>query len=685
MLYVTNRWSWLHYVESDDKVFCHTCVKAHKEKKLSASCVEPSFISTGYTNWKDATVNFAKHEKSKCHADALFTTVTAPRMGDIGESLSAQLAKDKLERRQCFMAIIQNLRFLARQGLPLRGDGDETDSNSIQLLKLRANDDPRILEWVKKKTDKYTSGDMQNEILKVMAMKVLRNVVHSIHASKFFAILVDETTDSSNREQVVICLRWVDDAFEAHEEFIGVYQVDSITANTLVKVIKDVLLRMNLPLKKVRGQCYDGAAAMAGCRSGVAKIILDEEPRALFTHCYGHALNLACSDTIKKCMCLNDALSTTHEITKLIKNSPQRDACFQRLKASIAPTTPGIRILCPTRWTVKADTLQSILDNYTVLLETWQESLTVVKDTDMRARILGVSAQMNTFAFLFGAMLGQLLLRHSDNLSRTLQHTHISAAEGQRVATMTVKTLEMMRDDASFERFWTKTTSFAEELGIEEPQLPRRRKVPRRLESGNAEPEFPTSVASHYRRMYFEGLDLIVSCIKDRFDQPGYRIYTELECLILKAAQSEIYDEELAFVCQHYTTDFNLDSLKVQLETFKYDFCALSGKSAAVTLKDVITYARSLSAAQILLLSEVGTLLKLILVMPATNAVSERSFSALRRVKTFLRTTMNQDRLNHLMVLHVHKQLTDELNLKDVANDFVSASEHRLSLFGKFT
>ena len=62
---------------------------------------------------------------------------------------------------------------------------------------------------------------------------------------------------------------------------------------------KDVLLRMNLSLNKARGQYYDGAAAMAGCRSGVAKMISDEEPRALFTHCYGHALNLACSDTVR--------------------------------------------------------------------------------------------------------------------------------------------------------------------------------------------------------------------------------------------------------------------------------------------------------------------------------------------------------------------------------------------------
>ena len=138
--------------------------------------------------------------------------------------------------------------------------------------------------------------------------------------------------------------------------------------------------------------------------------------------------------------------------------------------------------------------------------------------------------------------------------------------------------------------------------------------------------------------------------------------------MALKAAQGEIYDEELAFVCQHYTTDFNVDSLKVQLETFKCDFSALPGKSAAVTLQDVITYVRSLS--QKLLLNEDVTLLMLILVMPATNAIREHSFSALRRVKAFLRTTMTEDCLNHLMVHHVNKYITDELNLKDVANEF---------------
>ena len=75
------------------------------------------------------------------------------------------------------------------------------------------------------------------------------------------------------------------------------------------------------------------------------------------------------------------------------------------------------------------------------------------------------------------------------------------------------------------------------------------------------------------------------------------------------------------------------------------------------------------SSAQKTLLSEICIIAKLILVLPATNAV--RSFSALRRVKTYLRSTMKQTRSNHLMILHVHKEKTGILNLHDIGNEFV--------------
>ena len=71
--------------------------------------------------------------------------------------------------------------------------------------------------------------------------------------------------------------------------------------------------------------------------------------------------------------------------------------------------------------------------------------------------------------------------------------------------------------------------------------------------------------------------------------------------------------------------------------------------------------------------------------MPATNAVSERSFSAMRRLYTYCRTNMSQNRLNHTMVLHVHKEKIDALNMISVANEFVQGSSHRENIFGKFT
>ena len=70
--------------------------------------------------------------------------------------------------------------------------------------------------------------------------------------------------------------------------------------------------------------------------------------------------------------------------------------------------------------------------------------------------------------------------------------------------------------------------------------------------------------------------------------------------------------------------------------------------------------------------------------MPASNATSERSFSALRRLKNYLRTTMAQERLNHLMIMHVHKDRTEKLDLKLVLNDFVGESEHRTGIFAKY-
>ncbi len=361
----------------------------------------------------------------------------------------------------------------------------------MQLLKLRGEDDSRVFQWIKKKTDKYTSGDMQNEMIKVMALQVLQEVASSIHSASFVTLMVDETTDASNREQVVLCIRWVDANFEVHEDFIGLFMMDAIDADTITAVIFDILRRLNLSIAKVRGQCYDGATTMSGKNAGVVAKVLKEEPKALYTHCYGHSLSLACGDAIKHSKIMKDSLDTTREITKLIKKSPRRDTLFEKLKSELAPDTPGVRVLCPTRWTVRAYSLKSILDNFEVLQELWEEAIDLVKDTEMKARINGVASQMKTFDYYFGICLGHLILKHSDNLSRALQKSDISASEGQEVASMTLKVLKSIRSDDMFKLFWEKICEEVEHFSISPPGLPRRRKAPRRFEEGDAESVFP--------------------------------------------------------------------------------------------------------------------------------------------------------------------------------------------------
>ena len=78
------------------------------------------------------------------------------------------------------MKIAQNILFLAKQGIPLRGDGTEVDSNFIQLLKLRSIDDPQIDLFIEQKRDKYCSPQIKNEILKVMALHVVRDIAKSV-------------------------------------------------------------------------------------------------------------------------------------------------------------------------------------------------------------------------------------------------------------------------------------------------------------------------------------------------------------------------------------------------------------------------------------------------------------------------------------------------------------------------
>ena len=184
-----------------------------------------------------------------------------------------------------------------------------------------------------------------------------------------------------------------------------------------------------------------------------------------------------------------------------------------------------VRLFSERRWTVRAGSLSSIYENYKELDQLWTWCLDVYKNTESKARVKGVQSQMQSFDYFFGLRLGALLLRHSDNLSISLQAEDLCAAQAQTI----------------------------EALDVDEPTLSRRRRSPSRIDDyyGKAAPEFPADIISHYRRIYFESLDCIISAIRDRLDQEDYRIYVQLENLLLKAAKGIISSKSMMLLWRH--------------------------------------------------------------------------------------------------------------------------------------
>ena len=450
-------------------------------------------------------------------------------------------------------------------------------------------------------------------------------------------------------------------------------------------MLKETLTEIHLRIEDCWGQCYDGASTMSRAKTGVAARIKTLNEKCLFTHCYGHVLNLSVKDACSDVKCLKDTFDIAREICKLVKLSPQRDPHLQTLRKETQNEDAGVHAFCPTRWTLRGKALLSVLNNHEELMELWKWSLTVVKDTEMKARIIGIKSMMKKFDFLFGCTIGKTLLNQTDNLSAKLQCPKLSTLETQTIAMYTVKTLKQDSNDISFENFWEYVIHMSKTLSIEQPVLPRKRKLPVRFGENQDTYHHLETPKEAYRKVYFECIDHLVNSIETRFNQPDYQIYLQMQEFLLKSFHGESCNGEIAGLSQIYEDDIDFDDLRAQLNILSQILKKKKFDCKDLNIHDAILFMRNLSPAEREFLSEVIKVVKLILLAPATNAISDRSFSSLRRLKTYLQSTMGDKRLQNLMLLHIHKELTDSINLVDVANQFVEKCDKRKKMFGTFT
>lgn len=135
-----------------------------------------------------------------------------------------------------------------------------------------------------------------------------------------------------------------------------------------------------------------------------------------------------------------------------------------------------------------------------------------------------------------------------------------------------------------------------------------------------------------------------------------------------------------------YHEDLNMDKLKIQLKMLP-DAVKVTPMNGIpikqVTRIQTICQVFNIQPTFKKLLAEVHKLLRIYLTIPVTTSTAERNFSALRRIKSYLRSSMTQARLNHCLLLHVLRDKTDQLDKKDVAKEFIERNERCRNYFGQ--
>ena len=247
---------------------------------------------------------------------------------------------------------------------------------------------------------------------------------------------------------------------------------------------------------------------------------------------------------------------------------------------------------------------------------------------------------------------------------------------GSAIAHDVIKTLSKHRNDGAYELFWEcvlkrKEKKRKEEFNVQDPKLPRQKKLSRKLDDGNEETfHFPSTPKDHYRQTYFQALYAATSCIKERSDQPEFQKDVLLQEMCLKAIKGQPCENEVREVCSIYSGDVAKYRLEAQLPFLRPTARASEFELTKFTIYDLVNLLQELDYSRKIAMSEVIKVANILLVMPATNSISEKSFSAMKRVKTYLRSTTTDSRMNHLMVLHVHTERVNNMSMIDVANEF---------------
>ena len=252
-----------------------------------------------------------------------------------------------------------------------------------------------------------------------------------------------------------------------------------------------------------------------------------------------------------------------------------------------------------------------------------------------------------------------------------MQASNLHLQQASKLLSNLKSLLQSFRNN--FGEIWKAVTDEACVLGIDAPVIPRTRRAPRRLDSGPDGHSF-TTPEEFYRQTFIALIDTALGGIEGRFSSDTWTFLAEVESALVSQPVTT------AVISDFYGSDLNGDRLDLHVSMF-HDLMRQQGKTVT-SLGDIVDILKADATIRVLL-PELTTAVRLILTIPVTTCTAERSFSGLRRLKTYLRSTMSQSRLNHVAVLNVHRELLDKTDIDAVMNDFIDRCPVRRNTFGK--
>jgi hypothetical protein len=285
---------------------------------------------------------------------------------------------------------------------------------------------------------KLTSPDIQKDIIQCCAIETRKQIIEEI-GEDYFTILADESSDVSHKEELALCLRYVDSLGRLCECFLGVVHVDDTTSLSLKEAIQSLHVSHGLSITQIRGQGYDEASNMKGEIKGMKTLIMKESPSAYYIHCFAHQLQLALVAVAKG---NNDCVWFFDQVTLLLNivgisckrhgmlRHHQYDNVMKALECGVLETGSGLNqemgLPRPgeTRWGSHYKTVVNMIAMYSTIRDVL---IALGQDTSQRGdwpKIHAVVGVLESFDFIFSAHLMLVILRYTNDLSECLQRRY---------------------------------------------------------------------------------------------------------------------------------------------------------------------------------------------------------------------------------------------------------------------